>query len=65
MTRTSPKVANDVGALIRVLFFLLHPDKQERHDVINETLQWLVIAILATPKVVQTVQDFREQDEEE
>lgn len=32
--------------------------------MINEILQWIAITILATPKVVQVVQDFRSEEEE-
>lgn len=32
--------------------------------MINEILQWIAIIILATPKVVQVVQDFRNEEEE-
>jgi hypothetical protein len=30
----------------------------------NEILQWICIIILATPKVVQVVKDFKEEEEE-
>ncbi len=33
--------------------------------IINETLQWVFLIILATPKVVQVVKDFKEDEEEE
>lgn len=29
-----------------------------------EILQWIVIGTLATPKVVQVVRDFKEEEEE-
>jgi hypothetical protein len=32
--------------------------------MINEILQWLAIAMLATPKVIQVVQDFRNEEDE-
>lgn len=32
--------------------------------MINEILQWLAIAMLATPKAIQVWQDFKEEEEE-
>jgi hypothetical protein len=32
--------------------------------VLNEILQWIAIIILAVPKAVQVVQDFRSEEEE-
>jgi len=34
-------------------------------SLLNEILQWICIITLATPKVVQFVQDFKEDEEEE